>query len=39
VHRLRHELGAAHGIGQNRADTGVITLVLPDAVRRGRGGN
>jgi len=32
THRLRHGLGAAHGIGHNRADNGVITLVLPDGV-------
>jgi hypothetical protein len=32
VHRLRHGLGAAHGIGHNRDDKGVITLVLPEGV-------
>jgi hypothetical protein len=32
VHRLRHGLGAAHGIGHIRADNGVITLVLPEGV-------
>ena len=30
THRLRHGLGAAHGIEQNRDEDGVITLVLPD---------
>ncbi len=28
----RRGLGAAHGIGHNRDDAGVITLVLPDGV-------
>jgi hypothetical protein len=32
THRLRHGLGVAHGIGQNRAENGVITIVLPDGV-------
>jgi hypothetical protein len=32
THRLRHGLGAAHGIGHNRDDKGVVTLVLPDGV-------
>jgi hypothetical protein len=32
THRLRHGLGAAHGIGHNRDDAGVVTLVLPDGV-------
>jgi hypothetical protein len=32
VHRLRHGLGAAHGIGHNRDDAGVITILLPEGV-------
>ncbi len=32
IHRLRHGLGAAHGIGHNRDDAGVVTIVLPDGV-------
>jgi hypothetical protein len=32
VHRLWHGLGAAYGIGHNRAENGVITLVLPEDV-------
>jgi hypothetical protein len=32
VHRLRHGLGRAHGIGHNRDEAGVITIVLPDGV-------
>ena len=32
THRLRHGLGAAHGIGHNRDDAGVVTLVLPEGV-------
>jgi hypothetical protein len=32
IHRLRHGLGAAHGIGHNRAENGVVTLVLPEGV-------
>jgi hypothetical protein len=32
THRLRHGLGVAHGIGHNRGDKGVITLVLPEGV-------
>jgi hypothetical protein len=32
THRLRHGLGRAHGIGHNRAEAGVITIVLPPGV-------
>ena len=32
THRLRHGLGAAHGIGHNRDEAGVITIVLPEGV-------
>src|SRR5207302_9607897 len=32
VHRLRHGLCAAHGIGHNRDDAWVITIVLPEGV-------
>ena len=32
VHRLRYGLGAAHGVGHNRPNNGIITLVLPDGV-------
>jgi hypothetical protein len=32
THRLRHGLGAADGIGHNRDDKEVITLVLPEGV-------
>jgi hypothetical protein len=32
VHRLRHGVGVAHGIGHNRDDNGVITIVLPEGV-------
>src|SRR3979411_677024 len=38
THRLRHGLGVAHGIGHNRDEAGVVTIVLPDGVRPRRWG-
>src|SRR6266851_9371981 len=32
AHRLRYGLGVAHGIGYQKAENGVITLVLPEGV-------
>lgn len=32
AHRLRYGLGVAHGIGYQKAENGVITLILPEGV-------